>query len=53
LLFVKVGADPNLEYLSDGISDSDINNLAGLPQPQSEFGTELIDVKDNHHLPGQ
>jgi len=29
--FVNVNADPNIEYLSDGISDSIINNLSQLP----------------------
>ena len=32
LPFVKVGADPNTEYLSDGISESIINNLSQLPK---------------------
>ena len=29
--FVNVSADPNIEYLSEGISDSIINNLSELP----------------------
>ena len=32
LPFVNVGNDPNTEYLSDGISESLINNLSRLPQ---------------------
>jgi serine/threonine protein kinase/tetratricopeptide (TPR) repeat protein len=32
LPFVNVSADPNTEYLSDGISDSIINSLARLPR---------------------
>ena len=32
LPFVNVGADPNTEYLSDGISDSLINRLSQLPR---------------------
>src|SRR6266567_616899 len=31
LPFVNVSADPNIEYLSEGISDSIINNLSELP----------------------
>ena len=30
--FVNVGADPNTEYLSDGISENLINNLSQLPK---------------------
>ena len=32
LPFVNAGSDPNTEYLSDGISESLINNLSRLPQ---------------------
>src|SRR5205085_769388 len=43
--FVNVGADPNSEYLSDGISDSIINNLSELPNLKVSSLTSVLRYK--------
>ncbi len=43
--FVNVGADPNTEYLGDGLSDSIINNLSELPNLKVSSLTSVLRYK--------
>ena len=43
--FANVGEDPNTEYLSDGITESLINNLSQLPKMKMIAGTSVFPYK--------
>ena len=46
LPFVNVGGDPNVEYLSDGITEGIINNLAELPNLGVASRSSVFRLKD-------
>ena len=53
LPFVNVGGDPNVEYLSDGITEGIINNLAQLPNLGVASRSSVFRYKDKQGDPQQ
>ncbi|HUI54057.1 MAG TPA: protein kinase [Bryobacteraceae bacterium] len=51
LPFVNVGGDPGTEYLSDGITESIINNLSQLPQLSVRSFSSVVHFKNKETNP--